>query len=565
MKKPRKHKAKAKSRGHQVPSRGSRARAPLVASSRSRRSPPLSAMLMRRGEALSASVLAFSRQSFDRVGSLAQAGLAFDPKPAVRYLKNRAQAISLPYSHDEREVAALLFLPFLILAAAMGVSQSVRQLRDYVELARAPVLTPAEERMLAIRAQPLRPVTALAAPAAIQGLGAAEAARLSLVDPGPVFVSAAREISGSVLSSRQVSMEVGLVSGLSAGLAPVTGDWGPVAAPRGIESADAALAAVSGGMTGVASLSPPVSLLAPARAQVPDLSLGAAEMVLAKPVGLAAVLGERSDQGRVTLASLTPAELPTFEDYRAEDPSVPGLCVAAARPQATPAKAGVGMQTAALGGLAQSLTPEAFGLKLAEAARVQTEQFVVYNDAYRQISYPMGDVPSLFGVCTDVIVRAYRAVGIDLQSLVQQTKSGKGDRNIDHRRTEVLRNFFERQGASLPITSFAEDYLPGDIVTYHRPQNDHSRSHIAMVSAVLAPSGRPMIIHNRGWGPQLEDGLFVDQITGHYRFSGAKLTPVAPKPGYAAGEVKKAEAPASKTVPRATSVADAATSVSKKN
>jgi len=132
----------------------------------------------------------------------------------------------------------------------------------------------------------------------------------------------------------------------------------------------------------------------------------------------------------------------------------------------------------------------------------------------------MGDVPPLFGVCTDVVVRAYRALGLDLQKLVHEAKSGSGDKNIDHRRTEVLRRFFKARGESLPITAFVEDYLPGDIVTYYRPQNRNNRSHIAIVSAMVAPSGRPMIIHNRGWGPQIEDALFVDQITGHYRYNG---------------------------------------------
>ena len=80
------------------------------------------------------------------------------------------------------------------------------------------------------------------------------------------------------------------------------------------------------------------------------------------------------------------------------------------------------------------------------------------------------------------------------------------------------------------MTDFAEDYQPGDIVTYHRPQNQHSRSHIAIVSDRLGPSGRPMIVHNRGWGPQLEDGLFVDEITGHYRFGAPR-----PDPGGADG------------------------------
>jgi uncharacterized protein YijF (DUF1287 family) len=165
---------------------------------------------------------------------------------------------------------------------------------------------------------------------------------------------------------------------------------------------------------------------------------------------------------------------------------------------------------------------ESFGLALATAARHQLKEFVIYNDRYTRLKYPMGDVHPMYGVCTDVIIRAYRALGLDLQELVQKTKAGSGDPNIDHRRVETLRKFFSRFGESLPISTFAEDYKAGDIVTYWRPQNRHSRTHIAIVSDVIGPSGRPLIIHNRGWGPQQEDGLFVDEITGHYRFSGLK-------------------------------------------
>jgi uncharacterized protein YijF (DUF1287 family) len=166
--------------------------------------------------------------------------------------------------------------------------------------------------------------------------------------------------------------------------------------------------------------------------------------------------------------------------------------------------------------------PESFGLALAAAARSQLQEFVIYNDRYTRMKYPMGDVHPMYGVCTDVVIRAYRALGLDLQELVQTTKTGSGDPNIDHRRVDTLRKFFSRFGQSLPISSFAEDYKPGDIVTYWRPQNRHSRTHIAIVSDMTGPSGRPLIIHNRGWGPQQEDGLFVDEITGHYRFSGLK-------------------------------------------
>lgn len=170
-----------------------------------------------------------------------------------------------------------------------------------------------------------------------------------------------------------------------------------------------------------------------------------------------------------------------------------------------------------------------FGERLAIAAASQIKHFVIYDDKYRQISRAGGDVPALYGVCTDVVVRAYRALGVDLQTLVQASRLGAGDPNIDHRRTETLRRFLARYGQSLAITPFGEDYKPGDIVTYWRPQNSGSRSHIALVAAERGPSGRPMIIHNRGWGPQMEDGLFVDRITGHYRYDGANRPPLPPQ------------------------------------
>jgi hypothetical protein len=162
----------------------------------------------------------------------------------------------------------------------------------------------------------------------------------------------------------------------------------------------------------------------------------------------------------------------------------------------------------------------AFGDRLAAAAMEQVGSFVYYNARYTKIAYPMGDVSPFYGVCTDVIIRAYRRLGIDLQEAIVRARVGTGDTSIDHRRTEVMRKFLAHAGASLAVTEFAEDYLPGDIVTYYRPQNKSSTAHIAIVSSVMAPSGRPMIIHNRGWGIQLEDALFVDKITGHYRYAG---------------------------------------------
>lgn len=181
-------------------------------------------------------------------------------------------------------------------------------------------------------------------------------------------------------------------------------------------------------------------------------------------------------------------------------------------------------------------TPEQFGVRLAEAARAQTASLVIYNARYSRIAYPGGDVSPFYGVCTDVVVRAYRSLGIDLQIDVAQAGVGTGDRNIDHRRTEVMRKFLAKRGESLAISDNPDDYKPGDIVTYYRPQNRSSTAHIAIVSDVVGPSGQWMIVHNRGWGVQLEDALFVDKITGHYRYrGGAKPTDAAiaarnPKP-----------------------------------
>jgi uncharacterized protein len=203
------------------------------------------------------------------------------------------------------------------------------------------------------------------------------------------------------------------------------------------------------------------------------------------------------------------AELPPGDGIVAQIASLghPDKCVAAA-------PAGKLVPVVALAGP----SPEAFGRMLAAAARHETEDLIVYTDKYRDMRFPMGDVPTLYGVCTDVVVRAYRALGIDLQVLVHNAKLGTGDSSIDHRRVETLRRFFTKYGTSIPVSDFVEEFLPGDIVTYRRPEGRGSQTHIGIVSDVVAPSGRPMIVHNRGWGPQLEDALLANPMTGHYRF-----------------------------------------------
>jgi uncharacterized protein len=168
-----------------------------------------------------------------------------------------------------------------------------------------------------------------------------------------------------------------------------------------------------------------------------------------------------------------------------------------------------------------------FAARLVHAALDRTQQVVRYDPAYVTLRYPGGDVPAETGVCTDEVIRAYRALGIDLQQLVHEDMAAhfslypknwglaRTDKNIDHRRVPNLQTFFKRQGASLPVTREAADYLPGDLITCTVAGK---LPHIAMV--VPSPTGetRPWIVHNIGRGPQLEDRLFEFPLTGHYRW-----------------------------------------------
>jgi hypothetical protein len=245
--------------------------------------------------------------------------------------------------------------------------------------------------------------------------------------------------------------------------------------------------------------------------------------VAAAPVPTLAV----HDSAPVIPTATQLAELPPGDGVVAQIASLghPDKCVAAA-----PA----GKLAPVVASAAPS--PEAFGRMLAAAARHETEDLIVYTDKYRDMRFPMGDVPALYGVCTDVVVRAYRALGIDLQVLVHNAKLGTGDTSIDHRRVETLRRFFTKYGTSIPVSDFVEEFLPGDIVTYRRPEGRGSQTHIGIVSDAIAPSGRPMIVHNRGWGPQLEDALLANPMTGHYRFMGtgpAEQTVSRPPPAAA--------------------------------
>jgi len=179
----------------------------------------------------------------------------------------------------------------------------------------------------------------------------------------------------------------------------------------------------------------------------------------------------------------------------------------------------------------QSSIGDSFGDTLVNAAIERTKHDVRYDGAYFSIPYPNGDVPSDIGVCTDVIIRSYRAIGIDLQRLVHEDMASNfnvypstriwglrsTDRNIDHRRVPNLQVFFTRHGTVLPLTDNAQDYKPGDIVTWMLPGN---LPHIGIVTdQVSSNSGNPFITHNIGAGPKLEDMLFDYKITGHYRYA----------------------------------------------
>ena len=161
---------------------------------------------------------------------------------------------------------------------------------------------------------------------------------------------------------------------------------------------------------------------------------------------------------------------------------------------------------------------QSFAMRLVEAARLQRTVPVIYDPSYRTMKYPMGDVPWYVGVCTDVVVRAYRTLGIDLQPLVHRSRLGSGDKNIDHRRVVVLKKFFGRYGQSLKVSKDPENYAPGDLVTYHVPDGTFSKTHIAIVSDKKTFDGTPLVIHNRGYGVREEDWLFESRITGHFRY-----------------------------------------------
>lgn len=178
--------------------------------------------------------------------------------------------------------------------------------------------------------------------------------------------------------------------------------------------------------------------------------------------------------------------------------------------------------------VATSLAQSATALKLSNAGISLTKDRVVYDPAYFKIAYPNGDVPADRGVCTDVVIRAYRKLGTDLQKEVHEDMKANfrlypknwgmktTDKNIDHRRVPNLMVFFGRKGTKKPMTKNAADYLPGDIVCWDL---NGRQLHIGLVINKKSADGKHyLIVHNIGSGQVIEDILFAWKIIGHYTY-----------------------------------------------
>jgi len=165
------------------------------------------------------------------------------------------------------------------------------------------------------------------------------------------------------------------------------------------------------------------------------------------------------------------------------------------------------------------------------AALERTKHNIIYNGDYFNIEYPNGDIPEGYGVCTDVIIRSYRAINIDLQQLIHEDiiekfndyplqniwNQNSADSNIDHRRVPNLEIFFSKYGVSIPVSNNPSDYKPGDIVTWDL--RGSSPWHIGIVTNKLSSvTNNPLIVHNIGRGPAIDDMIFDFPIRGHYRY-----------------------------------------------
>ena len=165
------------------------------------------------------------------------------------------------------------------------------------------------------------------------------------------------------------------------------------------------------------------------------------------------------------------------------------------------------------------------------AALERTKYNIIYNGNYFNIEYPNGDIPEGYGVCTDVIIRSYRAINIDLQQLIHEDiikefndyplrniwNQNSADSNIDHRRVPNLEIFFSKYGVSIPVSNNPSDYKPGDIVTWDLQGS--SPWHIGIVTNKLSSvTNNPLIVHNIGRGPTIDDMIFDFPIRGHDRY-----------------------------------------------
>lgn len=171
-----------------------------------------------------------------------------------------------------------------------------------------------------------------------------------------------------------------------------------------------------------------------------------------------------------------------------------------------------------------------FYAQLADSAETLTNDHVVYDPAYYSMDYPGGDVPPDKGVCTDVVIRAYRKLGIDLQKKVHEDMKKRfreypdlwgltrPEKNIDHRRVPNLMEFFKTHGTVKSGSLNAGDYAPGDVVCW---QLSNGMTHIGITASKKdRQTGRYLIVHNIGAGQVLEDVLFEYKIIGHYRYGG---------------------------------------------
>ncbi len=166
--------------------------------------------------------------------------------------------------------------------------------------------------------------------------------------------------------------------------------------------------------------------------------------------------------------------------------------------------------------------------KLVRAARKQIGMTTGYDPAYVSLDYPGGDVPRESGVCTDVVIRAYRdAFDVDLQQLVHEDMMAafglypktwgltRADRNIDHRRVPNLERYFQRQGYERDAPGTREDWQAGDLITMRLGGR---MPHIAIFSGHDAVTGTAMYVHNIGGGTR-EDEMYADyEFPRRFRF-----------------------------------------------